>query len=136
MREDSCKHYNGYMNKTCKKGVCYDSLAGDSPGILRRLPCLADNTTEIECPHRALPTREELEQFDREMQERVAFMNVAYSSCVKDALANGFDPKAGDGAQGTIECPKCHKTLRYTISGYNGHLWGVCLTPGCLRWME
>lgn len=37
--------------------------------------------------------------------------------------------------QGIIECPKCGNKLHYTISSYNGHIWGKCETDKCLVWM-
>ena len=40
------------------------------------------------------------------------------------------------GVTGTIPCPKCGAELQYSISDYNGHIWGRCETPGCLNWME
>ena len=36
----------------------------------------------------------------------------------------------------SIKCPVCNGVLRYTISSYNGHIWGMCKTKNCLRWME
>lgn len=38
-------------------------------------------------------------------------------------------------AEGHIECPICKGRLNYTISSYNGHVWGQCETEGCLSWM-
>lgn len=35
---------------------------------------------------------------------------------------------------GKIICPKCSGELNYSIAS-NGHVWGVCKTKGCLRWM-
>jgi len=36
----------------------------------------------------------------------------------------------------SIKCPVCSRVLSYSISSYNGHIWGKCKTPGCLAWME
>lgn len=37
---------------------------------------------------------------------------------------------------GSINCPVCKKgDLRYSQAS-NGHIWGCCETPGCVRWME
>lgn len=38
---------------------------------------------------------------------------------------------------GEMKCPVC-KTgkLRYSRSGYNGHVHAVCSTETCVRWME
>jgi len=39
------------------------------------------------------------------------------------------------GSAGIIECPKCGKQLKYSVAGGNHHIWGVCETEGCLKWM-
>lgn len=37
--------------------------------------------------------------------------------------------------KGFIKCPKCGGKLFYTISNYNGHIWGKCQTENCVGWM-
>ena len=44
-------------------------------------------------------------------------------------------PGQNKGATGVIECPACKGELSYSISGYNGHVWGKCKTDKCLSWM-
>jgi len=39
------------------------------------------------------------------------------------------------GVVGTIECPVCGKSLKYSIAASNGHVWGKCETTNCLAWM-
>ena len=50
--------------------------------------------------------------------------------------AGGY--QKGIDKNGMIDCPICkQKTcLIYKISGYNGHVWAVCNTKGCVSWME
>lgn len=36
---------------------------------------------------------------------------------------------------GAIRCPVCDNILSYTISSYNGHIWGKCHTDCCIGWM-
>ena len=38
--------------------------------------------------------------------------------------------------KGFMECPYCKGMLRFTVSSYNGHIWGKCETPDCLDWIE
>lgn len=38
---------------------------------------------------------------------------------------------------GEMACPVCAAGfLRYSRSGYNGHIHAGCTTTGCVRWME
>ena len=39
------------------------------------------------------------------------------------------------GVTGNIICPECGKNLHYSVSSYNGHIWGKCETDKCLAWM-
>lgn len=43
----------------------------------------------------------------------------------------------GNGGTGQIPCSRCGTgTLHYSVSSFNGHMWGKCSTEGCLSWME
>ena len=56
----------------------------------------------------------------------------------KEKAIPEFEPcmdKKKEGSEGEIECPKCGKRLQYTVAGGNHHIWGVCETEGCLKWM-
>lgn len=44
--------------------------------------------------------------------------------------------KKGHGGSGIMSCPKCKGELRFQVSGYNGHIWGICATENCIQWME
>ncbi len=37
-----------------------------------------------------------------------------------------------EGLIDKIDCPICSKQVRYSISGYNGHIWGKCETKNAL----
>jgi hypothetical protein len=40
-------------------------------------------------------------------------------------------------AEGSITCPKCGGTLRFSVAiNYNNHVHGRCETSDCLTWME
>lgn len=68
------------------------------------------------------------------IDKQIANILAALTSCRLDAKAKGFG--IGNGGIGEIECPACKGRLKYSVAGYNGHLWGACATEGCLRWME
>lgn len=37
----------------------------------------------------------------------------------------------------SMVCPVCKKGgLFYSISSFNGHVWGKCTTRNCMEWME
>ena len=36
---------------------------------------------------------------------------------------------------GTIECPICKGELYFEVHS-NGHIWGKCISQGCLAWMQ
>lgn len=35
-----------------------------------------------------------------------------------------------------IPCPRCKSDLHFSITAYNGHIWGKCSTKDCIRWVE
>lgn len=40
------------------------------------------------------------------------------------------------GVSGSMPCPCCEGELRYSVSGYNGHLRAKCDSPGCIEFMQ
>lgn len=40
------------------------------------------------------------------------------------------------GVSGSIACPICGGQLRYSVARSNGHIWGACVTPDCVRWIQ
>jgi hypothetical protein len=45
-----------------------------------------------------------------------------------------YEPAAD--TKGHIECPKCRKSLKFTVLASNGCTTGRCATAGCLAWRE
>jgi ssDNA-binding Zn-finger/Zn-ribbon topoisomerase 1 len=43
-----------------------------------------------------------------------------------------LNPDKTKDARGEITCPVCKGVLKYSISGYNGHIWGACKTKDCI----
>ena len=37
---------------------------------------------------------------------------------------------------GTMECPMCHGSLRFSIASCNGHMAAMCETENCIKWIE
>lgn len=94
--------------------------------------------------------RDALKQVDEKSKEeyleelrsdkRIVQIFEAIGKCQQDAkekynLEAGGVPES-ESLTGEIECPACGKSLCYSISSYNGHLWGKCSTEGCLCWMQ
>ena len=46
------------------------------------------------------------------------------------------EKKSPRSAAGEIECPNCKGRLRFSRSGYNGHVHARCSTADCVSWME
>ena len=120
-----CKHFTGTQKKVCEAGVEYESVRNGAS-----LPCLRKyNPANVQCPSQCFPTPEDArakaEERERSMQVTLEGMR----RCSKDA--NGRR-----GIVGSVECPKCNGTLRYSVASLNGHLWGRCDTAGCLSWMQ
>lgn len=41
------------------------------------------------------------------------------------------------GLAASMPCPNgCGGILSYSIAGNNGHVWGVCSTEGCAKWLQ
>lgn len=43
---------------------------------------------------------------------------------------------ADPGTSGTVPCPRCARSFRWTKNASNGHVHGQCETPGCVRVMQ
>lgn len=134
MRKERCKHFNGAIhNKTCGAGVCYRELVGgDNFGWVVRLPCIPDNPLNkrevVKCQKFESMTKEEIDSQETAMLTRSKNMLLAIDLIRKAAKDSG-------NQAGEIQCPACLGRLRYSIAHSNGHVWGKCLTDGCLQWM-
>lgn len=121
---DSCVHFTGIQNQTCKAGVAYSSF--DRPG----LPCLKDFCKGHTCEHLHFPTAEEV-------AAQVAFerTRMALDGVRQDMKAKGF--RRGRGGQSELPCPVCTTgTLRYSVANCNGHIHAACTTQRCVSWMQ
>ena len=138
MQKEMCKFYNGLMNDSCEKNIKYESFAkGERFGIFKRIPCFEKNGFD-DCQLREFYSEEETKQHDEEVEKRMVAMVFAIAK-IKDE--NNVDiewecpTNKNDSKRGIIECPMCKGKLHYSISGFNGHIWGKCETEGCLSWM-
>jgi hypothetical protein len=136
MKDGGCKHYTGeiYRHKACAAGVEVRKRVGGSDlGWLGRTPCLPGNSLSksppaFTCEHYSEPTKEELEEQEREHKASFARIVKARAAIV----AAGAKPRT----QGTLTCPVCEKgALRWSTSS-NGHVHASCSTLGCVAWME
>jgi len=136
-RAERCVNFNGLMNDKCRAGVEYDSVraAPDqiaAVGARHGLPCFEDGCGS--CAQQRFPTEAERAQREKELLEFLGFMHTARVAIRKHAGYTGKKPS--HDMRGTVECPKCRARLGYSVSSYNGHIWGRCETPNCLMWME
>ena len=133
----SCRHFTGIQHETCKAGVNYEQLRGES----HSLPCLANfvnlgRLPKAECGKFSTLTEEEA---IREADETVAISQrtmLAMAEAHKDAIAKGL--KKGNGGVSSLPCPipNCKGTLQYSVASYNGHMHARCTTGTCVSWME
>lgn len=136
MRAGKCVHHNGTINECCKAGVNYKELAGPGGAYMRRLPCVTEcaGPDVKDCPERREPTAEELAASEKavaELMERISKVRAA----IVDHLGGPWK-KGTAAASGSIPCPCCGGTVRFSRSGYNGHIHAACSTAGCVAWME
>lgn len=77
------------------------------------------------------PTQVMEEEEDRRVAETVR----ALTATRADANQKGL--RRGKGGRSSLPCPICEKgELRYSVSGYNGHIHAQCSTEGCVQWMQ
>ncbi len=119
----TCVHFNGIQNKECRAGLTYP----------RPLPCMAPFSPDMiqpSCPKFEAITLEQIKKEDEEHEIRSRQIDKA-----RKAIVDATKGKRGIG--GEMLCPVCEKgDLRYTVSGYNGHIHAGCTMENCVRWME
>lgn len=122
-----CIHFTGiWPDKQCEAGVAYDDVRDGSVRPYR-LPCIDPDATTT-CAKRQTPTREEAEEWRRQVSERFAQVSRARAAVVADANWTV-------GVR-SIPCPACDGgELRYGIAS-NGHVHARCTTDHCVSWME
>jgi hypothetical protein len=125
-----CVHFSGISQPACRAGVAYETVEDPKPNGGYRLPCFADDGARTACEHARFPTREEAEERERESHASTRRINL-----VRAAIVTATEGKRG--VAGTIACPACEGgTVRFSVAGYNGHIWGKCSTPHCAEWVE
>lgn len=132
-----CKHYQAMSDHdTCKAGVAYDDFKGLK---FDERPCFMggkDRKFCGGCDKQEFPTAEEVAAKEAMFRERLMRTVTARAAIVQHL---GGDWKRGmAGSQGAIDCPVCSAkdALRFSRSGYNGHIHAACKTENCVRWME
>jgi len=72
---------------------------------------------------------------NKDKKAKLAEFMHAVAETHRDADAKGL--KKGHGGTGELPCPTCETgTIKYSVASVNGHIFGCCTTPGCVRWME
>lgn len=130
-----CKHYAGMHQKTaCEAGVVFATLPQyGSAGFFDVCPCFGPRGG---CELASYPTAEELAAAREESDRRWKAIGLARGAIVQSL--GGPWKRGTAGASGAIACPVCGRaeSLRFSRSGYNGHIHAACGTEGCVRWME
>ena len=129
-----CKHFQSMSDhESCKAGVVYLSL---KPIPFEQRPCFCKPGKEPNagCDLAEFPTAEELAAEEAEWAERFDNTRKARQAIV--AHLGGTWKRGMGSVSGQVDCPMCGGTLRFTRSGYNGHIHAACMTDDCVSWME
>jgi len=121
-------------NETCHAGVPYAKFEGMA---FDTRPCFKrdrDEPMRPGCELCQFPTPEELDAAEKEMAERFARTGAARMAIVEHL--GGPWKRGTKSASGEIPCPTCGGKLRFSRSGYNGHIHAACSTENCCAWME
>jgi hypothetical protein len=135
-RSDWCKNYRGmHLKEACESGVRFDSLPNHgTKQFFDSCPCFSREATG--CDKAQYRTPEEIAADEERLKKRFEGMAMAREAIVESC--GGPWKRGMQGVANTINCPVCSgkETLRYSRSGYNGHIHAACTTEGCVRWME
>lgn len=131
-----CNHYRAMCDHdTCKVDVPYDKFKGLK---FDERPCFAKPGKPCNggCDLQQMPTDEELAAEAAECNRRFEMIVAARQAIV--ASLGGPWKRGTPAAGGAIDCPCCKavEALRFSRSGYNGHIHATCSTADCVRWME
>jgi hypothetical protein len=136
-KPDKCIHYTGTaINEVCAAGVKYADVT-DKTTTPHSLPCIGRyNPGGAKCEKCQLPSPGEIEAEEAAMKKRVEGIGKARTAIV--AACGGPWKRGVKGSTGVIDCPVCGsaKSLRFSRSGYNGHVGARCMTTDCVSWME
>jgi len=130
-----CKHYRAMIeHATCSAGVSYDKFSGIR---YEQRPCFHE--LPAECDLAQYPTAEEIAAREAGLAAHFEKIETARKAIV-DSLGGlgGAWKKGMPDVGGVIDCPACNgkATLRFSRSGYNGHIHAACTTADCVSWME
>lgn len=132
----TCVHFTGIQHEKCEAEVNYHDQFGSGVGCFVSIPCMlcrGEVAVEKTCPMVKYPTRAEA---NAKQDERDAHTKNAMRAMVaahNDAKEKGLGK--GNGGAGELKCPLCPDgMLRYSVAGYNGHMYAGC-TNGCVSWM-
>ena len=139
----TCRHFKngtGRMidrNFVCAAGIdVRKKVGGDDFGWLRRVPCRPFLVPPKGVSHATCEQYSQLSDLEAELEFKER--NEWRKNALKDLLE--IVPKlhklAETNPQGTMECPKCNKTIDYAVSTVNGHLQAKCRTKNCFCVME
>ena len=130
-----CKHYMGMHRKdSCEAGIRFDSLPGHGkPGFMDACPCFGPSSG---CDRAEYPTPEEIAEEEAQRNKRLNAIGNARKAIVESL--GGPWKRGMSGSTGVIDCPACGSkdSLRFSRSGYNGHIHAHCKTDDCVSWME
>lgn len=121
-----CKHYRGMQHETCGAGCSIPELR-TRVTLFDELPCIRPEFAH-NCASHELPTREEEEAAEKQLLGYVVRIASA-----KQAILTAV--KSGASSSGTIDCPTCGESLRYSVAT-NGHIRARCSSEGCCAWIE
>lgn len=127
-----CKHYRAMMeHKTCAAGVPYEKFKGIR---YEQRPCFRNLPSE--CSLAVYPTVEEIAAEEAELDALLEKIDAARKA-IEASIGHPWK-KGMPGVGGVIDCPACNgkATLRFSRSGYNGHIHAACTTADCVSWME
>lgn len=131
-----CTHFTGMGDDkaSCAAGVVYATVKSKEVKGFAGIPCFREGEA-CPCEKRHFPTPEEVAAEVAEHNASWERLKLAIGAASADAKKLGL--KKGNGGNGFVLCPVCKSgDLHYTVSSYNGHMWGKCSTKGCVSWMQ
>lgn len=133
-----CEHYRAMSeHDTCCAGVSYDSLKtlkfDERPCFIREHSTIEDARSK--CSLVLWPTPEQIAERKAIIAKRFDDLGKARQGIVSSL--GGPWKKGMPSVAGAILCPACGiGKLRFSRSGYNGHIHAACSNENCVRWME
>ena len=126
MNVEDCRHFTGVANKTCDKGVSYETVMEG-----RKIPCLKKYRGNKECVKFEYYTEAEIKAYHDKIEKQLNNMRLV--GPVIRAIKEKYH---GQNHKGELECPVCKKKLFFTIASINDHVWMSCETKGCIGFIQ